>query len=145
MNDYNTGESIQGRLNSFELAYQAFLHHPILGIGLGNYGPYTQGYIGYTPVGGWNIVNNEYLELMAETGVVGTGAFMLIILILIGRSFWAVIKANDEFLKLTMIGFLVAFVGILAQYASFSTLYIIHIWVLMGLMVATQNIILIKE
>ena len=141
LNDYNSGESIQGRLTAFGLAYEAFLHHPTLGVGLGNYGPYSVGYIGQTPVGGWAIVNNEYLELMAETGVAGTAAFMLIIFILIGRSFWAIWKSRDDFLRLTMIGMLAALIGILVQYVSFSTLYIIHIWVLIGLMVATQNLI----
>ena len=141
LNDYSNGESIQGRLTAFDLAYQAFLHHPVLGIGLGNYGPYTNGYIGLTPVGGWAIVNNEYLELLAETGIIGFGTFMLMILVLAGRSLWAIWKAKDEFLRLTMIGMLAALIGILVQYLSFSTLYIFHIWVLIGLMVGTQNLI----
>ncbi len=145
LNDYSNGESIQGRLSAFELAYQAFLHHPILGIGLGNYGPYANGYIGQTPAGGWDIVNNEYLEILAETGIVGISAFFLIILTLIGRSFWAIYKAKDEFLKLTLIGLITAMIAILVQYVSFSTLYIFHIWILIGLIVATQNLILKKE
>lgn len=143
--DYSVGESVQGRLSAFEQALQAYRDHPILGIGVGNYGPYTRGYPGFTPFDGWAIVNNEYLEVLAETGLVGITAFSLIILILVGRSFLAVRRAKDEFLKMTMIGLLAAFVGILVQYASFSTLYIIHIWVLIGLMVATQNLILKSE
>ncbi|MEI6040022.1 MAG: O-antigen ligase family protein [Candidatus Berkelbacteria bacterium] len=142
LKDYTVGESVQGRLNAFDLAYQAYQHNPALGIGLGNYGPFTKGYPVSTPTHGWDIVNNEYLEILAETGFIGFSAFMLIILTLIIRSLVAIKKAKDEFLRLTMIGLLASFVGVCIQYMSFSTLYIIHIWVLMGLMVGVQNLIL---
>jgi O-antigen ligase len=139
--DYSNGESVQGRLNAFGLAIQAYEHSPVLGIGLGNYGPYTRGYPVVAPASGWDIVNNEYLEILAETGIVGITTFFLIIIVLVGRSFWAIWKAKDEFLRLTLIGMLAAFAGIFIQYLSFSTLYIIHIWVLIGLMVGVQNLI----
>src|SRR5207302_9208082 len=35
---------------------------------------------------GWAIVNNEPLELLAETGILGLGAFMLLLAVLIVRS-----------------------------------------------------------
>jgi len=145
LRDYTVGESVQGRLSAFEQALQAYNDNPVLGIGIGNYGPYTRGYPGFTPFDGWAIVNNEYLEILAETGLVGMVTFGLILVILIWRSLLAIIKSKDDFLKLTMIGLLAAFGGILAQYASFSTLYIMHIWVLIGLMVVTQNLIFKKE
>jgi len=42
-------ESVQGRLNTFEIAFVAFQKHPILGIGIGNYGPYFKNYPPVTP------------------------------------------------------------------------------------------------
>jgi len=140
--DFKVGESVQGRLSSFEQSYSMWLRSPVLGIGLGNFGPAIKGYPNTTPKDGWAIVNNEYLELLAETGAVGITSFVLILLVLIARSILAIWKAKDDFLRLTMIGMLAAFIGILGQYASFSTLYIIHIWILIGLMIATQNLIL---
>lgn len=141
LRDYSVGESVQGRLSAFDQALQAYRNSPALGIGIGNYGPYAQNYPSATPKGGWAIVNNEYLEILAETGLIGLVTFGLILVILIARSLVAVWRAKDLFLKTTMIGLLAAFVGILVQYVSFSTLYIIHIWVLIGLMIATQNLI----
>jgi putative inorganic carbon (HCO3(-)) transporter len=139
--DFSSGESVQGRLTASSRAYSIYQENPVLGIGLGNYGPYVKSYPANTPKNGWDIVNNEYLEVMAETGTVGIISFGLILLILIIRSIQAVRQAKDEFLRLTMIGMLAAMVGVLVQYVSLSTLYIIHIWVLIGLMVATQNLI----
>lgn len=145
VSDYSAGESVQGRLTAFGQAQQIFEQNPVLGIGIGNYGPHVLGYPASTPKQGWPIVNNEYFEIMAETGLVGILSFALILVLLIWRSLLAVVKAKDEFLRLTMIALLAAFSGVLIQYASFSTLYIMHIWVLIGLMVVTQNLILKKE
>lgn len=140
--DYTVGESVQGRLTASNEAYQAYLSSPVFGIGMGNYGPYAKSYPLNTPKDGWDIVNNEYMEILAETGTVGIVCFSLILLFLAYRSLRAILMAKDTYLKLTMMGELAAFIGILVQYAFFSTLYIIHIWVLIGLMVGTQNLII---
>jgi len=140
--DVKQGESIQGRLKTYERSLQAYKESPILGIGIGNYGPWHKFYPDATPEKGWDIVNNQYLELLAETGIVGLSAFILVIVVLIGRSLLALKYAQDIFLKSALIGLLAAFVGVVIQYNFMSTLYIIHIWVLIGLLVAVQNIIL---
>jgi hypothetical protein len=51
-------------------------------------------------------------------------------------------KTKNKFLKTALIGLFVAFIGILSQYNFFSTLYIMYIWVAMGILVATQNLII---
>jgi len=135
-------ESVQGRLTTFDFAYAAFKKHPILGIGIGNYGPYFKNYPVDVPRTGWDIVNNQFIELLAETGLVGTVGYGLILLVIIWRSLTAIKKAKEPFLRASLIGLLAAFVGVMVQYNFFSTLYIIHIWVLIGLLVAVQNIIL---
>lgn len=140
--DINQGESIQGRLATFRRSLQAFHESPILGIGIGNYGPWNKFYPSYTPPGGWDIVNNQYLETLAETGIVGVSALGLVILILIIRTFIALKYAEDIFLRSVLIGVFAAFCGILIQYNFMSTLYIIHIWILIGLLIAVQNMIL---
>lgn len=143
LQDAKTGsESVQGRLSTFQFAYDAFKHNPTLGIGIGNYGPYAKNYPSATPVKGWDIVNNQFIELLAETGLVGISTYALILLLIIFRTFIALKRAKDPFLKATLFGLSAAFVGVMVQYNFFSTLYIIHIWVLIGLLVAVQNIIL---
>lgn len=145
LKDINAGESIQGRLQGFRSSLAMVSKSPVFGIGLGNYGPEVSGRPYVSPPGGWPIVNNQYIETLTETGIVGITTFLLFLLMLIWRSIKAYRKAQDPFLKATMIGLSAAFLGILVQYNSFSTLYIIHIWVLIGLMIAVQNIILKEQ
>ena len=69
-----SGQDItSGRLELYALAWDAFLEHPILGIGWDRF--YTlvteefQALHGYTPV---EDVHNIFLQFLAETGIVGT-------------------------------------------------------------------------
>ncbi len=140
--DLNQGESIQGRLAAYDKALGAYYHNPVLGIGIGNYGPWAKGYPTVRPVTGWDIVNNEYIELLAETGLVGTIAFGLIIVVIFARALIAFKYALDPELRALLIGLSAALVGVLIQYNFMSTLYIIHVWVLIGLLVGVQNLIL---
>lgn len=141
----NGSDSITSRLDAYKLALSIYNRYPQLGIGLGNYGPYAANYPQSAPITGWAVVNNEFLEILAETGLVGAITFGLILLVIIWRSLNAIKVAADPFLKTTMFALFAAFLGILTQYNFFSTLYIIHIWVLIGLMVGVQNLIFRKE
>jgi len=142
LNDMNKGESVQGRLATFKFALGAYKWNPNFGIGIGNYGPYAKNYPPVAPKTGWDIVNNQYIEVLVETGLFGLASFLLILLILTIRSLAAIRYCQDPFVKATLIGLLAAFVGVLVQYNFFSTLYIIHIWVLIGLLVAVQTMAL---
>jgi len=140
--DFKNSESVQGRLLTYRRAYNAYKWYPVFGIGIGNYGPFAKFYPSETPPKGWDIVNNQYIELLAETGLVGTVAFGFLILVLTMRTFIALKYARDLFLRSVSIGAFAALVGILVQYNFMSTLYIIHIWILIGLLIAVQSIIL---
>ncbi len=136
------GESGFGRLNAFSQALEAWETSPLTGIGLGNFGPYIKQYPVQKPDSGWDIVNNEYLELLAETGILGTASVLILLGILLARSVTAYRAVRDEYLKAILIGLTAALVAMFTQYNFFSTFYIIHIWVLFGLIVGVQNIIL---
>lgn len=138
------GASYQERVNTFESAVTAWREHPFFGVGVGGFGPYVAPHPDYMPKDGWKIVNNEFIEILAENGLLGLLAFLIIILVLVARSIKAIIKAQDKYLKAIMIALLAAFIGVLVQYQTFSTLYIMHVWFLMGLMVAVQNLVLVK-
>ncbi len=114
----------------------------MLGKGIGNFGPWIAYYPNITPITGWKIVNNQYIELLAETGTVGLASFLIIILTLTLRTFIALKHAKDVYLRSVLIGLFAAVWGIVIQYNFFSTLYIIHIWIAFGLLVAVQNMIL---
>jgi len=142
LNDLNKGESTVGRLSTYNQALIIWSKHKLLGTGLGNFGPFILGFPAQALKTGWPIVNNEFLEILAETGLVGISAFCFIFVVLFYRT-WLALKVNkDPFLRATIIGLSAALIGILVQYNFFSTLYIIHIWVLIGLMVGVQNLML---
>lgn len=137
--------SSQERETTSKKALSVFYKHPILGIGLGNFGPYYDNYPSLPPKNGWQIVNNEYLEILAETGIFGLVAFLLFLTALFVRSWQAYQKTNNQFLSAFILGASAALFGILVQYYFFSTLYIIYIWSLMGLLVAAQEMAFTKS
>lgn len=141
--DREEGESVVLRLSTASLAWEIFTHHPVLGVGLGNFGPVIQGDPDEPPEeDGWSIVNNEYLELLAEGGLVVFVSFVALIIAVFSNLISVLLRSKDEFLKTTNFALLLAFVGILVQYTTFSTLYIIHIWFLIALISATSRIAL---
>lgn len=140
-----TGSSYEERVQTFTAAYYIWLDHPFFGNGPGSFGPLTASHPLIEPSQGWKIVNNEYLELLAETGIFGLSAFLVILMILILRTLKAIIQTQDQFLKALLVGFLATFVGILLQYNTFSVLYIMHIWFTISMLLTLQNLALQKN
>jgi len=139
--DIFTGASYTDRAETMGQAWDLFKIHPWLGVSVGNFGPQVAWYALVTPDKGWLIVNNEFLEILTETGIFGLLFFLVILARLFSRSLQAISQAKDNYLKAVMIGLLAAFVGVIIQYQTFSILYIIHIWFLFGLMLAVTNLI----
>ncbi len=140
-----SGASFEERVETFELAYGAWQEHKVLGIGPGSFGPYTSYHPYKVPEHGYKITNNLYLELLAETGLVGLGLFLSIVVILLLRTLKAIKITKDKYLKALLVGLLAAFLGILAQYNTFSVLYIMHVWFTIGMMIVVQNVILLQK
>lgn len=144
--DRDDGESVVSRLSSADRAYEIFLDDPVIGIGLGNYGPSIAADPNQVPEeDGWAIVNNEYLEILAEGGIVAFLGFLLLIVAVFVRGIKAYLYSRASFSGAVMISLLIAFLAILVQYATFSTLYIIHVWFLIGLIGGISNYILNKN
>lgn len=138
--DRDNGESVVLRLSTSAEAVEIFSQNPLLGVGPGNFGPEREDYPNEPPEGGWPIVNNEYLEIAAEQGVVGIFGFSLLIVIMISRLIFVYRRSTDPVIANISIALLFAFVAVLIQYVTFSTLYITHIWYLIGLIGAVCNI-----
>lgn len=139
--DLGVSESTVSRLSSVSEAIIDWQAHPIIGIGMGNFGGSQNGYDSYD-LRTRNIVNNEFAELLAETGIIGFISFVLLLVMVLARSFYVVNHARDKKLVALTLTITVAFIGMLVQYNFFSTLSIIHIWVMIGLIVAIQTLAL---
>jgi O-antigen ligase len=132
-----SGAAVVERLNTFSSGFAAFRSSPWIGIGIGGYGPFTAVYPWQEPDAGWAIVNNEPIELLAETGIVGL-AFFLAFLIAVFRTSSGTLGSDPD-LKAIRIGALAALIGMLVQYQTFSTLYVMHIWFTVGLLLAASR------
>ncbi len=139
------GASYSERVEMFEVANLAWLEHPLVGIGSGSFGPYESAHPYVIPEHGWRIVNNEYLEILAENGVFGLITMLTLFLIVLIRSLKAIFRATDPFIRAVLIGAFAAFSGTLLQYNTFSILYIVHIWFLIGFLIALQNMVFSKK
>lgn len=137
-----SGASYEERVETYTIAERIWLQHPWIGIGPGSFGPYAANHPLITPSEGFKIVNNEYIELLAETGILGLTFIIIMLVMLLVRSWKAIRKTTNPLLRTVMIALVAAMIGILVQYNTFSVLYIMHIWFTIGLMVSIQNIIL---
>lgn len=126
------------RVRNRKIAIMAFKEQAVFGIGPGNFSQYAIArypkYSKAAPI----IVNNEPLELAAEAGIIGLTLFGLFI-------GWTYILAAIRYTKNRFKGIQMAywmpailayFLALVVQYQTFSTLYIMHVWVAIGLLMA---------
>jgi O-antigen ligase len=127
VDDTKVGTSIPGRLQTYGKAITFFREHPIVGIGIGDFGPRTVTSAANLTQYGYGIVNNEYLEIAAELGLLGLIAFFSVVYFY-GREIWHGFSKMAEEDKWQNVLVLAALLAMLVQYSFFSTLYIIYIW-----------------
>ncbi|MEX1052145.1 MAG: O-antigen ligase family protein [Patescibacteria group bacterium] len=126
--------STASRLDHFRQAWGLFRDNPINGVGLGGYD--AASLLPDTPEEqGRQIVNNQYLETLAETGLIGLAALVLLGLLAIGK-LWRLLNQRPDPLAVAL---LAALVGLIVQYNFFSTIYILYAWVLLGLIDSLPN------
>ena len=96
------------RMTVMVAAARVFLDHPVLGVGPGQFGPiYSQAYsrdpavnVHELPPGDWR-AHSLYLEIAAESGILGLSAFLAIVVLLL-RRLWALSRRwlhTDEHLS----------------------------------------------
>lgn len=125
-----------------ELAWQAFSENPILGIGPGGIDKYLRANVEiYEGTDGKLIANNETLELLAEGGALSFLALAISLLWIVWssiRSIW--MRHNTSPQWPWMVGLLCYLFALAVQYQTFSTLYIMHVWVAIGILMGCIRI-----
>lgn len=131
------------RTINIEIAKKAFATAPIFGVGPGNFDRFARdnGVPYATKPGHYIIVNNEFYELLAETGLVGVGLLGLFCIMVVWRLLRSILSADKASKSVGhtnwwRFALLAYFVAAAVQYQTFSTLYIMHIWVAIGLALA---------
>ncbi|MDJ0757706.1 MAG: O-antigen ligase family protein [Ardenticatenaceae bacterium] len=138
--------SIRGRYVETRAAFDMFADHPIRGVGLANY---NNNYLDYAEHLG--LVNRTeersahslYLEIMAETGLIGLLAFFAIL----GNVFYGLRQAYLQFKEIGLtneayltIAMSAALIGYLTGSIFLHLAYARYFWLLLGLGFAFQNV-----
>ncbi len=122
----SSDEVDNNRLSTTQVAWRTFKNHPF-GIGAGAFGALPE-YKSNIPARGYQTVNNLYLEVLVEEGIIGlvflAGFVVLLIIDLIKRI--GLGKIENLFYLAILVSFLI-------QFLTFSTLYIMYIWVFLAL------------
>lgn len=129
-----SGASFVERADTFIISIEKWLQHPWFGYGIGSFGPLASHHPFNRPNGGWAIVNNEYLELLVETGLIGLIAFLSFVVILLWNGWVKGRKMDAPFTQAVTYGLIAALIATLVQYNTFSILYIMHIWIMIGVL-----------
>lgn len=129
---------------SYETAWKIFVDNPVLGVGIGNYPFYIATYLPLTsfgdPKGQFDIpsiANNMCLEIMAETGMIGFSAFVVVLFVLLRYGFKAAHRCKDAHWTILISGLLGSFLVVLLSLIWSSAFFIAPVWALMGLLYAT--------
>lgn len=143
------------RFTYSETAYNTYNAFPVLGVGLGNYAFFFEEMLPdrpinltpeilrlITPEEGRNrliTAKNFYLRLLAETGLVGTAAFLAFLMAVVGCALYLWLSPERELSFWGTAGLL----GILAftlSAFSFDSLALPNMWVILGLTTAAASI-----
>jgi hypothetical protein len=132
------------RLYSMEAAWKAFLSSPVVGVGWGQFGwhfPLLVDPMGLQSQFTWPVVNNFYLQVLCETGLVG---FLVMSALGLGllRGVWRRLGTpggNSGWTDQLLVWTTVAFAGVWLQMVSFSQYNLPHIWVALGLLLAATR------
>jgi len=136
----------------WETAYRIFTEHPFLGVGLGNYTFYFQDLLPATQLGkipellkvivpdrsSIITAKNYFARLLAETGLVGTAAFISFLFALLVKSFHSWLSKDKE-LKFWGAGAILGLIAFLVNSFSYDSFAIPNPWVLFGLITASYH------
>lgn len=139
-------KAIQGRASENLTAWVMFTDHPLLGVGLNNFSSLYQEYtkdLGLAPSAQNRSPHNLYLEVAAETGVIGLLAFLAIIVF----AFRSLFRARRQFIQAGMqdyvnmtTGFIIAFTGYLLSAVFVHAAYPRYFYLLVGIAFALPNL-----
>lgn len=134
------------RFSLWQEALNITADFPLLGAGLNTYASIAPRYkvteeTGYYP-------HNSYLQMAAESGALGIGAFLWVLAALFKTSLANVKKINDKFHGAALAGLLAGLFGLLAHSFFDVDIYSLQLgnltWFIMGLIVAVQRVSLNK-
>lgn len=142
VSDFDSGGS--GRDELWQVAWRMSADNPIVGVGLNNYPVVANDYVSEPGslerldliVDKAQVAHNAYLQLLAETGVIGLGLFLVVAGLSLSAAWRAAgrfRRAGDRRFETVMHGLVVAMIALLAASFFISNGVDKRLWVLFGL------------
>lgn len=121
-----------------------FKEKPLTGVGIGNYGRL---YNDFRPAGVKEIsfsakAHNQFLEVLAETGLIGFGLFIVFMGGTIIKGLQGIFRTNLPEERILLTGLLSGFLAVIIQGYSYGFIVHIYFWVLAGLITGAYRLIL---
>lgn len=128
------------RLGYWKRSVSIIKDYPLLGSGLNTYSSIQWRY----DVGWGGYPHNSYLQMTAETGVLGLLSFLWLLFVLYKNLFKALRKMRESPLELLLVGFGAGLSGFLSHSFFDTNFYSVQLsslmWLIMGVVVAIPNI-----
>lgn len=127
------------RIYSMQAGWRAFLLSPLVGIGWGQYAfhfPALVDPMGLQSQFTWPVVNNFFLKILCETGALGLSITVFLGVKLGARSWSGLKTVHPQRRRRILVG-VVAVVGVWGQMLTFSQYNLPHIWLVVGLLLAS--------
>jgi O-antigen ligase len=105
------GENLWPRWREIQFALAKIEQYPIFGIGL--YNPYRPSFDRYEPEGLRHYLHFGYLSLWLKTGIIGLTSFLWLSAVYLRRGFRHWRGVQDAFLRSAVLGFAIAYVGMM--------------------------------
>lgn len=132
-------KAIQGRASENLTALAMFTQHPLTGVGLNNFPQLYQDYtksIGLAPSASQRSPHNLYLEVAAETGIIGLTVFLIMVIV----AFRSILSARKKFMEARMedyahmvTGYAIAFGGYMLAAFFVHAAYPRYFYLLLGI------------
>ncbi|MDP9223019.1 MAG: O-antigen ligase family protein [Actinomycetota bacterium] len=144
------GDQGSGRIDIWNVAVQVFRHHPIFGVGAGNFRVVEPLYAitdinlrATRHVLGAAVVHNTYLSLLAEVGVIGFLLFAAVVIAALKMAMQAVREfaaAGNSEMEVLSRGLIIGTVGMLAAFFFLSAQHEKQLPLLLGLLMALLSV-----
>lgn len=139
LNTFSTQQASNAeRLSFLDSAFNILPNNALFGVGSGNFGPVSQFNVPL-PDGGWLIVNNVYLEIWIENGILALTIFIAFLFWVLFATFPRNIQKNN-YSDILYISLFASLVGYLAQWITFSPIFIMPIFIIIGLLVSFRKV-----
>jgi O-antigen ligase len=138
--------SLRGRASELLVGLQMFREHPILGVGVKNYAVYYQSYsrrLGLDPRTTARDAHNLFIEVAAETGIVGLLVFLAIIWMMFRGMWnaWRMLRSiENRELSDMVAAYAIGVLGYLSAAMFIHNAYPRYFWMLVGISLALPQV-----